>query len=263
MFRLKRPAILSLAFSCAGPALAQPFQSELDCDSPWMRRNGEAHCEIRELTMPPADLLSVDAGSVGSVRVSGWDRDDISVRAQVIAWARDEAAAREAAEEIVIRTDGGLRAERSGANSGSWAVSYEIRAPRGSDIRVEAANGAVTIADIAGELDVGTTNGRIALAGVSNTAAARSTNGAIGVTLADQPFAGESIDIAATNGAVTLRVPEAFAADLDVRTGNGGIRVGFPVGQVERARNRLDATIGSGGLPVRVRTTNGAVRIDH
>jgi hypothetical protein len=264
MFTVKRRlAALLLVSSCLGTAFAQDLAPELDCNARWLQRDDQVYCEIRELTMQAADLLSVNGGAAGGVHISGWDGAEVRVRAQVIAWARDTEAAREAVEQVVIRTDGVLRAERPGQGRGSWAVNYEIRAPRGTDIRVEATNGAISVADIAGDLDLETTNGRIALADVAGTLSAESTNGAIEVTLAGRSFDGESIDLEATNGAVTLRVPEAFSAALDARSVNGGIHVDFPIDVEGRARNWLEAALGSGGPPVRVRTTNGAVRITH
>lgn len=261
MFTLRRFTVVLLITSSFGTAFAQEFESDLDCNAPWTRRDRQAHCEIRELTIPAGNRLSVDAGSTGSVRISGWDGDDVRVRAQVIAWAQDDAEARELLDEIVIRTDGVLRAERSGERRGSWAVSYEIQAPRGIDMQVDAANGAIQIADGAGALDVETTNGRIELADVSAAVRAKSTNGAISVTLSGRSFASDSIDLEATNGAVTLCVPDDFSADLDVRTVNGGIRVDPPIDVEGRARNWLEATLGGGGPPVQIRTTNGSVRI--
>ena len=74
--------------------------------------------------------------------------------------------------------------------------------------------------------------------------------------------AGEPIELKATNGAVSLLVPTAFAADLDVRTVNGSIRVDLDdVAERQRSRNRLQATVGGGGAPVLIETVNGAVRV--
>lgn len=260
--RLKLVSSL-LAFSCSGTALAQQFAPDLDCNARWLRRDNQAACEIRELTIPATGSLSIDAGSSGAVHVRGWNEDEVHVRAQVVAWGRGSEAAQAALDEVVIRTDGVLRTERPARGRG-WAVSYDIRAPRGTSLTVDAANGAITIADIAGELDLETTNGRIAATGVNGTVRGRSTNGAIDIRLSDEPFTGDSLDLQATNGAVRLQVPQDFSAELDARSINGGIRVTVPVDtDGPRARNWIDGTLGNGGPLLRIRTTNGAVRIEN
>lgn len=44
-------------------------------------------------------------------------------------------------------------------------------------------------------------------------------------------------------------------------TRNGQIRLGFPVTVQGRLDRNLNVDLGSGGPPIRVRTTNGGVRV--
>lgn len=254
---------LILAATGISGALAQNPAPELDCDTRWMggRRGSDVQCEMRELTIPATDSLSVSGGASGSVRVHGWDSDEVRVRAQVVAWDREDESARELIEAIEIRTDGELRAEGPASRNYQWSVSFEIWMPRDSDLRVHGVNGSIDIAGIEGALDAGTTNGRVVLNDVADSVAARSTNGAVDVGLAARSFAGDSIDLETTNGAIRLKVPEDFSARLDVRTVNGGIRSDVPMRVDGRARNWLDATIGNGDALVKIRSTNGGVRI--
>lgn len=226
-------AISLLATSFFGPAFAQELLSDLDCHDRWLGRNSHTHCEIREFTIPARDLLIVDgdSGPTGDVRVTGWDQDDVRVRARVIAWAPDKDAASNIAHQVVIRTDGVLQSEQHRESGESWSfVDYEISAPHRTAMRVGTRNGSIAIADLSGELDLETTNGKIKISGASNTIMARSTNGAIAVDLAQTAFERVSIDLETTNGAVTLRAPESFSAELDARSVNGGIHVNLPLG---------------------------------
>ena len=62
---------------------------------------------------------------------------------------------------------------------------------------------------------------------------------------------------------MTLSLPEGYNAELETRTVNGGLRIDFPItvqGELT-SRRGISTTLGSGGPLVRVRTTNGGVKI--
>lgn len=60
-----------------------------------------------------------------------------------------------------------------------------------------------------------------------------------------------------------LAVPRDYNAELETGTVNGGIKLDFPVELSGRLKNELETTLGEGGAPLRVRTTNGEVRLKH
>ena len=197
--------------------------------------------------------------------MSGWDRDDVLVRAAVRVWGEDEDDARELASQIEIETeDGRIRADGPGQswNRMGWTVSYEIFAPRATDLDLETVNGGIVLTDVDGEIDFDTTNGGVSLDGVAGDVRGRTTNGGIDVRLTGDTWQGDGLDLATTNGGVRLHVPENYSARLEARTTNGGINTDFPVTVEGRlGRRNLTATLGEGGAPVSVRTTNGSVRI--
>ena len=100
---------------------------------------------------------------------------------------------------------------------------------------------------------------------VSGDIRGRATNGGIDVELSGDSWKGPGLDVQTTNGGIRLLVPSNFSAELDARATNGGITVDFPitVSGVLNSRRELRATIGSGGPPLRARTTNGGVRISR
>lgn len=232
----------------------------------WFRRgNRFESCEIREQTIASSGKLVVDASPNGGVRVSGWDRDDVLVRAAVRAWGDDEDEARELASQIEIQTDDSrIRAEGPGQswNRMGWTVSYEIFVPSATDLDLETVNGGIVLTDVDGEIDFDTTNGGVNLDGVAGDVRGRTTNGGIDVRLTGDAWQGDGLDLATTNGGVRLHVPEDYSARLEARTTNGGINTEFPVSVEGRlSRRNLSATLGEGGALVSVRTTNGGVHI--
>lgn len=79
--------------------------------------------------------------------------------------------------------------------------------------------------------------------------------------LAGNAWEGEGLDVETRNGGVKLEIPENYSAELETGTVNGRIRVDFPVTAQGRIDQEIRAILGSGGAPVRVRTTNGGVKV--
>jgi hypothetical protein len=246
-------------------AAAQQPAPRMQCDDNWRGWRNSAHfCEIREVTVRVAGALSVDAGPNGGIRVTGADRDDVVVRAMVHAWADDEDQARAIAGEVVVQTDEIIRAmgpDHRGRPG--WSVSYEIVAPRNSDLRLATHNGGITIENLRGELDFETTNGGIRLDDLAGDVHGRTTNGGVEVTLTGERWNGGGLDVRTTNGGIRLRVPENYSARLETRTVNGGTNIDFPVTLQGRLGRELSTTLGDGGPLVRAQTTNGGVRVSR
>jgi hypothetical protein len=222
-------------------------------------------CEVRQLTVPAAGRLTVDAGDNGSIRVTGEDRRrDVQVEAIVEAWGRDQAEADRIASAVTVRSDGVLRAEGPEQEGRSgWSVSFRIVAPREIDLSLETHNGSIAIADVRGDLGFEARNGSINLDGVGGNVRGRTTNGAVAAELTGKTWEGTGLDVETTNGAVRLRIPEDYSARLETGTVNGGIDIDFPVTVQGRLGREFSTTLGDGGPLVRAETTNGQVRISR
>jgi hypothetical protein len=224
----------------------------------------EQHCEVRDSTLP-AGALNVDAGQNGGIVVEGWDRNEIRVRAVVQGSARSEARAREIAGQVQVQAGGG-RVYATGPELERrewWSVSYRINVPRRNDLDLRANNGGITIVGVNGNMRFDTTNGGVKLQDVGGRVNGETRNGGLNVTLSGDRWDGEGLDVETSNGGVTLTLPENYNAELETRTVNGGLRIDFPItvqGELT-ARRGINTTLGSGGPLVRVRTTNGGVKI--
>jgi DUF4097 and DUF4098 domain-containing protein YvlB len=235
----------------------------------WCREGGwndaETYCEVREVTIPAGrDVIRVDGGANGGIQVEGWDRDEIRIRAKVKAWDRDdEDDAREIVGNIEIDVDGRvIHAEgpRQKRRQG-WSVSYRIMVPTQSNLELEANNGGLAVSDVEGEIYLDTTNGGISISNLAGDVKGRTTNGGLHVELTGKTWKGEGLDVRSTNGGIDLAIPDEYSAELETGTVNGGIEVDFPITVQGRIGKKLKATLGDGGATVRVKTTNGGVRI--
>ena len=232
----------------------------------WGDDDSQRVCDVRESTIG-GGALSVDAGQNGGIAVEAWDRSDVRVRAIVVATAKDAARAKAIASEVQVQTGGG-RVTATGPDVGrreSWSVSYRINVPRRTDLDLHGTNGGISIAGVNGNLRFDTVNGGVKLEDIGGRVNGETHNGGVTVALTGDRFDGEGVDVRTSNGGVTLKLPEGYNAELDARTVNGGVSVDFPVtvrGELN-ARRGLSATLGSGGPAVRLRTTNGGVKISR
>jgi DUF4097 and DUF4098 domain-containing protein YvlB len=144
-----------------------------------------------------------------------------------------------------------------------WSVSYRINVPRRNDLDLSATNGGITILGVNGNLRFDTTNGGVRLQNVGGRVDGETRNGGLNVVLTGTRWDGEYLDVQTSNGGVTVDIPANYNAEFETRTVNGGLNIDFPItvqGELT-GRRGITTTLGSGGPPVRVRTTNGGVRV--
>jgi DUF4097 and DUF4098 domain-containing protein YvlB len=255
--------VVPLLVLLVGSPLAAQSEKSLGCENGSRGGRQQRHCEMREFPVAAASRISVDGRTNGGISVKGADRNDMLVRARVDAWAPTEAEARAIATQISIQTSGQIRADAPDFGDGrGWAVSYEIFVPRRTDLSLKAHNGGIAIADVRGEVQFDVHNGGVSLKRMGGSVHGKTVNGGVSVDLDGPRWEGSELDVAATNGGVSLSVPENFSARLEARTVNGRVSVDFP-GAVQGNGNgrEISMTVGGGGPLVRAVTTNGGVSI--
>jgi hypothetical protein len=277
MFRLAIVAVLVMAtvdLSAQGrrtPRNDRGFDGfGLSADD-WCRdadRNGRyrTSCDVREETLSRVNLLDVDPGGNGGIRVRGTSGSTTRVRFRIVGNARDERDARDLVNDVRITTNGG-RIRVTGPDSRDeqwWNVQVEIETPRDTPLALSTRNGGIALEGMSGRSRFETSNGGVSLVDVSGDVQGRTTNGGLRVILDGSRWEGEGLNVETTNGGVHMELPAGYNAELHTETRNGGLSIDFPVtvtGRLSDTRRRIDTTIGSGGAPLRVRTVNGGVRI--
>jgi hypothetical protein len=251
----------------AGSAQAQEMRSAADwCrESGEGRRDGERACDVREYTVA-SNSVNVDAGKNGGVRVVGGTRTDTLVRARVVATGDTQADADALAKQVRVSTEGGTVTatgpERTDDRRG-WHVSFEVWVPAKANVSARTSNGGISIADVSGTLGFDAVNGGVSLSRVSGDVRGKTVNGGVKVELAGDRWEGAGLDARTTNGGVSITVPDGYSCQLAVTTVNGGVRSDFPLTVQGRLDKNIEVTLGSGGAPVRVATTNGGVHLRH
>lgn len=224
----------------------------------------EHFCETRDVTLPASSSLSVDGRQNGGVTVHGWDKNTIQVIAMIDTWAEDEKDAEAMARDVVVHTDHGeVHADgpdRYGRHS-SWSVSYEVWAPRHTELSITARNGGITVDDMDARMELETTNGGLHLTDVDGDVRGTTTNGGVTAELTGDRWHGAGLDLRTRNGGVRLVVPDSYSAQLETGTVNGSLNVDFPITVQGSIGRRISTRLGSGGATIRAMTTNGGVSI--
>ena len=222
----------------------------------------ERFCEVRESKLAVSRSISVDGMQNGGVRVIGWDRNEILVRAFIQAEAESEEEAERIAKEVKIETGSTIRAEGpSQRRRTSWGVSYDVFVPRRTDLELTTHNGGIGVKDVEGRISFSATNGGVSLVGVGGDVRGETTNGGLDVQLTGTKWSGEGLDVRTQNGGVSVTIPERYSARFETGTTNGGMNIDFPITVQGRIRSRISTQLGEGGPLVRAVTTNGGVRV--
>jgi hypothetical protein len=262
-----RACIFAAVVATVGtPAAAQRRAPGGDwcADENW-GRDREGFCEVREYTLPAAGAtLTVDASPNGGINVEGESRGDILVRARVIATADTEEQARAIASrvQVVATAD---RVEANGPRNldrhEGWHVSYRLSVPRQTPLSLRTTNGGIGIDNVASRVELKTTNGGLKLSRMAGDVEGRTTNGGVNVDLDGSGWQGGGLELETTNGGVHVTVPANYNAHLDTGTTNGRVSIDFPVMVQGEVGRTLSTDLGSGGATIRVRTSNGGVKI--
>jgi DUF4097 and DUF4098 domain-containing protein YvlB len=265
---------------------------------PWSERaEGE---ETLQLERPPGGIFRLHNAN-GRTRVCGEDRSDIEVRVAKTARAESAEAADRLLEQIRVASaenDDALELEveiprkwnrRGCANVEVHlprTMQVELTAVNGrveivgvrGDIRARSSNGSACVADIVGNIRVATSNAKVCCTGTRGKLVARSSNGKIeidehrgsvdastsnGLIRASLEEVGkQGVQLATSNGRIVLELPEEVDADVDIRVYNGFIRNDRSLRRAARETNgRLSGQLGSGGAPIKLRTSNGSVAL--
>lgn len=272
----------------AGGCAAQAVPSAYDATAPAAHRAGEPW-EWRG-RLSAGQTLEV-RGANASIRALGTDGDRAEVRA-VRSSRRGDAGE---VEIRVVEHAGGAtlcavrRGQGSGCPSGDegwWSdgrrgrevrTEFTVQVPAGVRLVTRSSNGGVTAESLDSDVDASTSNGPVRITGARTArvhtsnggvhvsgvrwARVRTSNGSISAALA-RPEEADSLDFRTSNGSITLTLPAGTNAAVDASTSNGSITTDFPVTVQGRVGSgKLVATVGRGGAPLVLRTSNGSIRL--
>jgi DUF4097 and DUF4098 domain-containing protein YvlB len=203
----------------------------------------------------------------GRIRVEAGGKDTIEVVATRRVKAPTEAQAKATLADFEIeetKSGSHIRLEsRTGLSfmvNRSKSVDYTVRAPSWVNITLDSTNGEIEVVGVGGMFRAESTNGDIRATSLEGGASVETTNGNVHLEFARLAEGG--LKSSTTNGDITVSLPRDVKASLSARVTNGSISAtDLSLTTTEQSRRKLEASIGGGGPPVRLSTTNGEIRV--
>jgi len=198
----------------------------------------------------------------GSVRIEGWDREEVEVRAVKTTPDR-EAVLDQVRIQIESTPDAVSVSTHYPEDEGvEVAVDYVIHVPRHAQLsRINNINGTLRVVSSEGVGDLHTVNGNIEVYEGSGNVRAHTTNGNVYLEL-KHPADSRGASAETTNGSVLLAIPVDLPAELEARCMNGNFSSELPM--IIRGADQprvVHGRLGSGGAPIHLGTVNGAIRV--
>ena len=257
----------------------------MDCSDLHVRfddRDAVTESEERTITKADAPTLRVRPHKNGGVQIQGWEKDTYSVTSCKFASGEDGNARRILAQ-MMLSVKNGEVSTNGPSDDGEWAIYLLIRAPKGSVIDLETANGPlslynvdgkltahatngpITLRDFSGDADVQASNGPITITGSSGNVRIHTENGPISINLKGTTWNGTGLTADAQNGPLTLSVPPDYKSSFSVESRNYS-PMSCHASICDSARKTWDDNnrrIEFGGSPamIKLSTVNGPVSV--
>ncbi len=233
----------------------------------WDRPEVSVEIEKRAASKRQADEIEVKASQAGNtitIDVRAPERGGAHIGFSQSRSARLIVSAPRQSNLDARTGDGSIAVERiTGTvklNTGDGSVKVTDTA---GDVRAHTGDGSMTFDRVDGRVDADTGDGSITLNGKLEGVRLRTSDGSMRLRADRGSRMADDWDIRSGDGTVTLELPEAFDADLDAHTGDGGVAVRELTVKGEVSKNAVRGQLGNGGRSLRVSTGDGGIRISR
>jgi ribosomal protein L40E len=212
-------------------------------------------------TYPLGDNSSVSLVNLsGKIKIEGWDEAQAEVR--VI----KEGGSEQDRQAVQIKLDNRsdlLSLETSPTRSSPVEVHYELKLPRRlRELQIKSADSEVELSDITGAITVDVQGSSIELTDVGGSINTKIVQGETKATVNGKLNGPQALK--SVNGDIELQLTAETNADISAETIDGEIEVGDNLNlKVEKRRvgEAVSGRIGTGGVPISIKTVNGDIRI--
>jgi hypothetical protein len=136
------------------------------------------------------------------------------------------------------------------------------------NLRIKSGDGQVKITNADGAVDARTSDGNLSVDGLFHAIALHTSDGTLDLSLREGTKLAGASTIQSSDGSVTIRLPQNFAADLNVHTSDGHVDCSLPLtmdhfqSSGDESRE-LRGKLNGGGTPLTIHTSDGNVKIEY
>jgi DUF4097 and DUF4098 domain-containing protein YvlB len=135
-------------------------------------------------------------------------------------------------------------------------------------LHIKSSDGHVNITNSTGSIEARTSDGSLTVDGVFNALTLHTSDGHLDVSLREGSKLSEASSIQASDGPVTVKLPQGFAADLDIHTSDGHVDCALPITMDHYESkggggHNLHGRLNGGGAPLTIHTSDGSVKIEQ
>jgi lia operon protein LiaG len=215
----------------------------------------DAHADLR-VTVPPGKRVAIylAVGKVSVTNVDGDLRIDTSAAPVTTSGTRGELDIDVGSGAVQVTEARG----QLSVDTGSGIVS--VSGVRGEQVSIDTGSGDVTASDVRSkELSIDTGSGDIEVTGLVAPQVGLETGS--GSVAADVQGEVRNVNVQTGSGDVTLKLPPALGADVDIETSSGDIETDFSVSVTRHARDHLTGRIGDGQGKIAIETGSGGIKL--
>ena len=169
--------------------------------------------------------------------------------------------AEDVAGDVHARTSGGsirVTRVRGTVDAGTSGGGIEIGTIAGH-VRAGTSGGGITIEATSGDVSAETSGGGIRVRGAGGRVEAHTSGGPVDVNFA--PGNARGGELSTSGGGVTAAVDPAAKLSIDASASGGGVTTDLALTTRSFSRTSIRGDLNGGGLPLRLRTSGGGIRI--
>jgi hypothetical protein len=277
-------ATLLLYFAFVGPNSALSQQKKtLDPNRPLQLVRTTLRHEVRRLAY--GGTVTLVGAPAGSITIEGWTRNEVDIAAEIQLKADTEADLDllAAVNGFIVDDDPNhIRVLSMGTHDKfymrtakkfpkaliglPWKIDYRIRVPILTDLEINAGRGAITLADVEGDIRLSAVESETNLRVSGGSLAATIAIGKVTLSVPSRSWRRGGADIRVGAGEINIELPSGFSGDVDadiLRIGQidntyGGLEVREKPGltpQIVRGRS------GAGGALIKLTVAEGRINI--
>jgi DUF4097 and DUF4098 domain-containing protein YvlB len=237
--------------------------------------------EEKQFNFYPGGKIEISAGVPGDVKVVGWQKGSVEVKAEKVAYYLSPDRAKDLISQFPIHVRYNQTSARiltsgpatANANGAKVEINLTIYVPKDkTDMSAKLVQGDFDIESVNGWIEVTLREGSLNTRSLSGYFSGSTQRGNIRVEMSGNRWRGLEFDAVTQNGSIDLRLPVEYSAALQLQTHNGKVAVDYPPQVVEgeptppqivirKNAQSLSAAVGDGGAPIKLLTYSGDVSL--